>query len=83
MHELVTTIALTKYAKTQEFVRKVKEGASFLEMLQNGQIPAPQFNQWLQMYQYINGCMPYRNGRATHTPRFDEDTGELIEDDES
>lgn len=82
MHELVTTIDRTKYAKTQDFVRKVKEGASFLEMLQNGQIPAPQFNQWLQMYQYINGGMVYRNDRTTHTPKFDEDTGELIEDDE-
>lgn len=82
MHELVTTIDRTKYAKTQDFVRKVKEGASFLEMLQNGQIPAPQFNQWLQMYQYINGGLAFRNGRATHTPKVNEDTGELIEDDE-
>ena len=77
MHELVTTIDRTKYAKTQDFVRKVKEGASFLEMLQNGQ-----FNQWLQMYQYINGGLAFRNGRATHTPKINEDTGELIEDDE-
>lgn len=82
MHELVTTIDRTKYVKTQDFVKKVSEGASFLEMLQNGQIPAPQFNQWLSMYEFISHGQTFRNGRYSHSPKVNEETGEVIEDDE-
>jgi hypothetical protein len=80
LHELITTIDRTKYAKTQDFVQKVKGGASFFEMLQNGQIPAPQFNQWLNMFEYIRNGEVYRNGRQTHSPNIDPETGEVLND---
>lgn len=89
LHEMVTTIDRSKYAKTQDFVQKVSNGASFLEMLKAGQIPAPQFNQWLSMYEFIQTGATYRNGRYSHTPadseaehkvKVNEDTGEVEED---
>lgn len=79
-HELITTIDRTKYVKTQDFVRKVQEGHSLLEMLQKGQIPAPQFNQWKQMFEYINENTAYRGDRTTHSPKVDPRTGEVDDD---
>ncbi len=69
--ELIHTIDRTKYAKTQEFVQQVCEGKSFYHMVKNGQIPAPQFNQWLQMYNFIKNC--------ESNIEVDEKTGEVIE----
>ncbi len=79
LHELVATIDRSKYAKTQEFVEKVKSGVSFGYLLETGQIPAPQFNQWLQMYQYLSGSVVSRNTRFTHTPIVDPHSGEVFE----
>lgn len=80
LHELIRTIDRTKYAKTQDFVNQVQAGVPLSEMLTKGQIPAPQFNQWRAMYDYLKFGDTYRNDRVTHTPKVDEETGEIIED---
>lgn len=84
MHELITTIDRTKYQKSQEFYEQVKKGVPFEVMLSKGQIPAPQFNQWLQMYNFISSTLPNRNGRISHTPndniiQIDSNTGEILD----
>ncbi len=79
LHELVTTIDRTKYAKTQDFVKKVQAGVPLIEMLQNGQIPAPQFNQWSSIYDYVRNNSTFRNGASSHSPRVNEETGEIID----
>ena len=66
LHELVRTIDRTKYAKTLDFIDKIKSGETLGEMLLRGQIPAPQFNQWRSMYDYIIYGDTYRNGRENH-----------------
>lgn len=80
LHELIRTIDRTKYAKTQDFVNQVQNGVSLSDMLLKGQIPAPQFNQWRAMYDYLKGNETYRNDRTTHTPKVDPETGELLDD---
>ena len=72
LHELIRTIDRTKYAKTQDFVNQVQAGVPLSDMLTRGQIPAPQFNQWRSMYEYLKYGDTYRNDRVTHTP-IDED----------
>lgn len=67
--ELVHTIDRSIYVKTRDFVEKVQSGRSLLEMLQNGEIPAPQFNQWASLYSFINGGDVFRADRKTHTPK--------------
>lgn len=80
LHELICTIDRTKYAKTQDFVEQVKKGVPLAEMLTKGQIPAPQFNQWRSMYEYIKSeNIVIRAGRDTHTPVVNSDTGEVLE----
>lgn len=79
LHELIHTIDRTKYAKTQDFVNQVKMGVPLGEMLLKGQIPAPQFNQWKSMYEYLKCDETFRNGNETHTPLVNED-GEIIKD---
>lgn len=72
LHELIRTIDRTPYAKTQEFVQSVYSGVSFSDMLLNGQIPAPQFNQWRAMYDYLKFGDTFRDERETHTPYDDK-----------
>ena len=72
LHELIRTIDRTKYAKTQDFVNQVQAGVPLSDMLTKGQIPAPQFNQWRAMYEYLKYGDTYRSDRVTHTP-IDED----------
>lgn len=75
LHEIVCTIDRTKYAKTQDFVNAVQGGSTFIDLVTKGQIPAPQFNQWKAMYDYLQYQSTYRNNRPTHTPlpnRVDE-----------
>ena len=76
--ELVHTIDRTKYLKTQEFVEKVKNGVSFQHLLSTGQIPAPQFNQWKSMYDYLQFGDVQRGDRQTHSPIINEDSNVII-----
>lgn len=69
LHELVTTIDRSKYAKTQDFIEAIQRGVPFEEMCIKGQIPAPQFNQWSAMYSYVAEGLIRRNGRVSHSPR--------------
>lgn len=78
LHELIRTIDRTKYAKTQDFVNQVKKGVSLTEMVFKGQIPAPQFNQWRNMYDYLKYGDTFRNYGISHTPKVDPETGEII-----
>ena len=78
LHELIHTIDRTKYAKTQDFVKQVQMGVPLAEMLTKGQIPAPQFNQWKAMYEYLRLDETFRNGNETHTPLVNED-GEIVD----
>lgn len=77
-NELIHTIDRSKYQKSKDFYDAAMNGVSFEKLLATGQIPVPQFNQFLQMYNYITGGQAYRNGRETHTPKFDDETGELL-----
>lgn len=77
MHELVRTIDYAKYAKTQDFVKQVLDGKSFLEMVKSGSIPVVQFNQWKSLYDYLTYGDTYRNDRQTHSPNVDPETGEI------
>lgn len=78
LHELIRTIDRTKYAKTLDFVNQVKAGVEFNEMVNKGQIPVPQFNQWYSMYEYLRYGDTFRNYGISHTPKVDPETGETI-----
>lgn len=78
LHELITTIDRSKYAKTQEFINQVLEGASLRELVKKGMVPAPQFTQWSALYDFLRCGQTYRNGRISHTPNVDPETGEVL-----
>lgn len=81
LHERICTIDFSKYRKTQDFVNAVMSGVSFYEMVAKGQIPAPQFMQWKNLYDFIYCHRVARDGRETHTPALevDPETGEVLE----
>lgn len=82
LHELVRTIDRTPYAKTQDFVDQVKRGVPLSDMVTKGQIPAPQFNQWRAMYDYIRFGDTYRADRTSHTLLIDKSTGLILDQPE-
>ena len=77
--ELIHTIDRSKYSKTLDFVNQIKNGATFEEMVLKGQIPVPLINQFLTMNNIIRDVKTYRNDRETHSPKVNEETGEVIE----
>lgn len=66
--ELVHTIDRSPYQKSQEFVKAIKNGTSFADMLSSGQVPVPQFLQWKAVYDFIHNGNTHRADRQTHTP---------------
>ena len=70
----------TKYSKTQEFVDQVLSGYTLSEMLLTGQIPAPQFNQWRAMYDYLRHGDTYRNDNFSHTPKENKSLSDVKTD---
>lgn len=88
--ELVHTIDRSPYKKTQDFVKNVRAGVPLMDMLERGQIPAPQFTQWAQMYAYLTDGRLYRAGRFSHSAYqididgkqypIDPETGEILTD---
>lgn len=81
LHERVTTIDFSKFRKTQDFVNSVLSGIDFYDMVRKGQIPAPQFMQWKNLYDFIKQGQAARDGRQTHTPsdhQIDPETGEIL-----
>lgn len=76
--ELRHTIDRTKYAKTLDFVEKVKGGASLIDLVMSGQIPVPMFNQFQSMFNLIKHGGTERADRTTHTTVIDEETGEML-----
>lgn len=77
--ELRHTIDRTKYAKTLDFVEKVKGGASLIDLVMSGQVPVPMFNQFQSMYNLVKYGGTNRADRETHTPNVNVDTGEILE----
>lgn len=81
LHERVRTIDYSKYRKTQDFVLSAIRGVPFYEMVAKGQVPAPQFMQWKNLYEYVASHQTHRNDRETHSPAVgvDPQTGEVLE----
>lgn len=79
LHELVCTIDFSKFRKTQDFVDNIMRGVPFYDMVRQGQVPAPQFIQWKQLYDFIYQGMTERAERETHTPNVNQETGEILD----
>lgn len=52
--ELAKTIDFSKFNKNANIVKKIKQGASLLDLVETGEIPISQFNQFKNLYDYVN-----------------------------
>ena len=66
LHELVHTIDRMPYQKTRDFVEKVKSGKTLMELVEDGDIAAPQFNQWSQLYSFVRHGVIFRGDYVGH-----------------
>lgn len=84
LKELVKTIDYTKYAKTQDFISKIKNGIPFEKLVETGQVPVTQFNQFLSLYNFVieHTTNTFRNGNLTHSPSETEVDFISIDDNE-
>ena len=78
-HERIMTIDRAKYHKTQDFVDAVLRGVPFIDLVRSGQVPAPQFIQWRNLYDFLACTRTYRDDGETHTPICDPETGEITD----
>lgn len=74
--ELVHTLDLTPLNRYNAITDAIKDGKSFTDVLSQGIVPIQQVYAFEHFYDLLS-----RNGRTTHTPRYDEETGELLPDD--
>lgn len=51
--ELVNTIDRSRFDKNARIIEKFKQGASLLELIESGEIPISQFNQYKNLYDYV------------------------------
>ena len=78
-NELIHKIDFTRF-RTQSLVVEAAENKTpFVELVQNGVIPAPLIVQYQKVYELVYNNTLHRNS-FTHD-NFDEETGELIESD--
>lgn len=77
--EMVHTIDFTKYTKQKKLLEKINTQADLIKLARNGEVPLNQVGQINQLINWGLNDYTYRNGRTTHTPKVDDDTGELIE----
>lgn len=79
LDEFVREIDMTDYSAMGRLTEAIDQGLSFDEYLRRGSVPVQLFNQYYRAWEYLTCGGTDRNGRSTHTPRVDPDTGEISE----
>lgn len=79
LDEFVREIDMTDYSAMGRLTEAIDQGLSFDEYLRRGSVPVQLFNQYQRAWEYLTVGGTDRNGRPTHTPRVDPDTGEYTE----
>lgn len=80
LNEEIHQMDMSKLNKTKALKSAAESGQDFATLLLNGQIPIQQVYAYAQAYDIMTQALN-RNGRKTHTPKIDLETGEIIEDD--
>lgn len=79
LDEFVREIDMTDYSAMGRLTEAIDQGLSFDEYLRRGSVPVQLFNQYQKAWEYLTCGGTDRNGRSSHTPRLDPDTGEVAE----
>lgn len=79
LDEFVREIDMTDYSAMGRLTEAIDQGLSFDEYLRRGSVPVQLFNQYQKAWEYLTCGGTDRNGRSSHTPRLDPDTGEIAE----
>jgi hypothetical protein len=77
---LIHSIDYSKYSLTQRLIDALQDGETPQSLIISGQVPLPMINNFLKLSDFIRYGSLYRDGRSTHTPKVNEETGEIIED---
>lgn len=78
---MVEDIDMTEVNSMHALTEAVKSGTPLAEFVAQGSISLQQFPAAKQAYEFLGGAYTLqRNGRRTHTPVVDPNTGEVVED---
>lgn len=75
--EEIHSMDYSKLARFENLVDGAKQGKDFSELILSGMVPVQQVYAYEHFYDILN-----RNGKITHTPKIDKDSGEIMEPDE-
>lgn len=65
----ISEIDMTEYSAMGRIIQGIRDGLTFQEFLNQGNVPIQQFIQWQRAWDTIAGNTFTRNGRETHTPK--------------
>lgn len=76
MSRSIDLISLSPYTDMQD---AISQGLTWDEYFSRGTVPIPQIHQFQMAFFALQSTATQRNGRTTHSPKVDDETGEVIE----
>lgn len=75
--DLIHTIDYSKITRFTVLQDAINSGISFKDLVRRGAVPIQQIYAFQRAYEVLQEGSTDRNGRETHTPIIDRDTGEI------
>lgn len=78
---MVRSIDLISLSPFADMENAIQSGVSWEEYFSRGTVPIPQIRQFQIAFETLASNQTFRNGRVSHSPKVDETTGEVIENE--
>lgn len=79
LEAMVHEIDMTQYSSMARVVQAIRQGMTFQEFSMRGGVPVQLFKQYQAAWEMLSPHLTYRNGRETHTPAVNPETGEVLD----
>ena len=77
MSRSIDLMSLSPYA---DMLDAIEHGIEWPEYFKRGTVPLPQLQQFQNAFHLLQSTATFRNGRETHSPKVDTETGEVVEE---
>jgi hypothetical protein len=78
---MIRSIDLVSLSPYADMDNAIQSGVSWFEYFNRGTVPIPQITQFQKAFELIALNHTHRNGRISHSPKVDEATGEVLENE--
>lgn len=78
LRELVSTITIPKSMKDSQILSYLNDGKTPEDLVSSGIMSISQYGYWSKFFET---AITFRNGRKSHTSKYDSETGEIIQEE--